>query len=93
MAECLVKPMELGRQDLVQAYLEVLQERPSLAVAKVDRTVLIDAARLRAVSRVKLPDAIHAATALHRRCEVVLTNDPHFGAVPGLRCLGLADIG
>jgi predicted nucleic acid-binding protein len=35
----------------------------------------IEAARLRSLSRIKLPDAIHAATALQKGCSSLLTND------------------
>lgn len=92
VAECLVKPMELDRQDLVQTYLEVLQSRQALDVFPVDRAVLIEAACLRSVERVKLPDAIHVATALRRRCDTVLTNDPDFQTIPGLHTSLLADL-
>ncbi len=92
VAECLVKPLELGRQELVQTYLEAIQTRRELDVRPVDREVLIEAARLRAAARVRLPDAIHAATALRAGCETLLTNDPDFRAIPGFATLLLSDL-
>ncbi len=92
VAECLVKPLEMSRQDMVQAYLGVLQPRRALDVVPVDRAILIEAARLRAVARVKLPDAIHGATAFHCRCDTLLTNDPDFRRIPGLRASFLSEL-
>ncbi|HEY3571964.1 MAG TPA: type II toxin-antitoxin system VapC family toxin [Thermoanaerobaculia bacterium] len=75
LAECLVKPMELGRSEVTEAYLEFLQNRRFLAIGPVSREILIEAAHLRGLSRIKLPDAIHAATALQKGCSSFLTND------------------
>jgi predicted nucleic acid-binding protein len=75
LAECLVKPLELGRRDIAGAYLELLKDHRFLSVIPVTREVLIEAARLRGLSRIKLPDAIHAATALQKGCSSLLTND------------------
>jgi hypothetical protein len=73
VAECLVKPMELDRQDLVRTYLGVLQSRQAPDVFPLGRAVLLEAARLRSIAGVPLPDADHAAKALRRRCDTVLT--------------------
>ena len=75
LAECLVKPLELGKTDIAEAYFALLKDRRSLAVPPVTREILVEAARLRARSRIKLPDAIHAATALQKGCSSFLTND------------------
>jgi predicted nucleic acid-binding protein len=75
LAECLVKPLERGHTDVVEAYLAMLKDRRSLSVLPVTREILVEAATLRARSRIKLPDAIHAATALQEGCSSFLTND------------------
>jgi predicted nucleic acid-binding protein len=75
LAECLVKPLELGRSEVAEAYRDLLIDRPSLSVVPITREVLVEAARLRASTRIKLPDAIHAATALQGKCSSFLTND------------------
>src|SRR6185295_6231339 len=66
LAECLVKPLQMGRADVVQTYQAFLQESRFFSVVPISRELLAEAARLRAISRIKLPDAIHAATALQR---------------------------
>jgi predicted nucleic acid-binding protein len=75
LAECLVKPLELGREEVAKAYLGLLTDRRSLSVVPVTREILVEAARLRATSRIKLPDAIHASTALQGKCSSFVTND------------------
>ena len=75
LAECLVKPMAGHNAVTVQAYLTFLDNRPEFPVLPVSRTILIEAARLRAELGVKLPDAIHVATALSAGCDVFMTND------------------
>lgn len=92
LAECLVKPLELGRTEIAQMYLDFLQNRRSLEVVPVSRPILTEAARLRAVSRLRLPDAIHAATAVRQGCTRLVTNDQRFHAVPGIQALLLKDL-
>jgi len=75
LAECLVKPLELGLSEIADAYRSFLKDHRFLTIGPVTREVLVEAARLRALSRIKLPDAIHAATALQKGCSSFLTND------------------
>jgi predicted nucleic acid-binding protein len=82
LAECLVKPLRDGNGALADLYRGAINaNNPGLAVAPVSRDVLIEAARLRA-SRppLKLPDAIHVATAALNGCDVLVTNDAAFRA-------------
>lgn len=91
LAECLVKPLELGRTEIAETYLEFLQNRRSLVVVPVSREVLIEAAKLRAHVRLKLPDAIHGATALQGGCASFLTNDDRL-SIPGTRMIRWGDL-
>jgi predicted nucleic acid-binding protein len=55
--------------------------------------VLRSAARLRStVSKLRTPDAIHAASALADRVGLLVTNDPVFRTVPGLTVEMLDDV-
>jgi len=51
-----------GNIERQRAYQVALQSSEVLEVVLVSRDVLIEAARLRAVSNLRLPDAIHGAT-------------------------------
>ena len=76
LAECLVKPIAERDEALVRAYLSLLAaDSPFLRVSTVSRPVLLEAARIRAGTGVKLPDAIHVATADVSGCEVFVSND------------------
>jgi predicted nucleic acid-binding protein len=75
LAEILVKPLQAADATAVSTYQSFLGGSSSLTVAPVTRDILIAAARLRAGSSLKLPDAIHAATSLQHRCTSYLTND------------------
>lgn len=92
LAEALVKPYQ--NQDLVKQalYKQFICNSQQLSVIPVSRDVLIEAARLRASLSIKLPDAIHAATALLTRCSTFLTNDQRFQVVPGLSVVLLSQI-
>lgn len=91
LAECLVKPMELGRKEIAETYLDFLRDRPSLVIVPVSREVLIEAASLRGLSGIKLPDAIHAATALQGGCTSFLTNDERL-SIPGIRMIRWSEL-
>lgn len=91
VAECLVRPFALGRDDLVQLYRTALSPRPHLTIAPLHEEILVSAARLRAKLKFKLPDALHVATALDQGCTVMLTNDAGFRKTPGVQCLLLSD--
>jgi predicted nucleic acid-binding protein len=76
LAECLVKPLRDGNDEVVRVYLLGIHQRPGLAVAPVSKPVLLEAARLRAAhAGLKTPDAIHAATAALSGCDILVTND------------------
>jgi predicted nucleic acid-binding protein len=54
--------------------------------------VFADAARLRAETALKTPDALHAATALRAGCALFITNDTDFRRVQGLPIVVLDDL-
>lgn len=85
IAEVLVKPLQLGQDTIVTTYLELLRSGDRMSVVPVDRDVLILAARWRKDRSVKLPDAIHLATAERANCQVVLTSDDRLARASGLR--------
>ena len=68
---------------------------PPAGLVYLDASGLIvfkDAARLRAETGLKTPDALHAATALRAGCALFITNDADFRRVPGLPIIVLDDL-
>lgn len=85
LSELMVKPLELGRDDLVQVYDNLTLTNRHMEVVPVFRGVLHDAAILRSRHKaLKLPDAIHLATALGMKCQAFLTADQRITSLPGL---------
>lgn len=90
VAEVLVKPFANGNAELQQQYTELLQPSESLLVIPVSKALWIDAAGLRAKhTSLKLPDAVHAATAIANAAIDFISNDSRFASVSGLRVRSL----
>jgi predicted nucleic acid-binding protein len=92
LAEALVKPIQDQNQSAQQLYQQAIAPRSNVEVIPIDRATLLIAAQLRATTRLKLPDAIHAATALNAQCSTFLTNDQGFRNVSQLNAILLSDV-
>lgn len=95
VAEVLVRPLRENDETGLRAFGRAVRSHGDLAVAPVTRAVLVGAAALRAADpALKLPDAIHAATARQSGCGVLVTNDDRLGraSVPGVEVLRLAEV-
>jgi predicted nucleic acid-binding protein len=93
LPEVLVKPLQIGDTQLEQTYRNLLLGSEALRCVDIDIAVLECAASLRASSgTLKLPDAIHIATALLQQCTHFLTNDRRLRQVTGLDVLILDDL-
>ena len=92
IAEILVGPFREGKLNQAETYQRFIQPRSHLDVLPVTRAVLLEAARLRATSALKLPDAIHVATARTADCEVFLTNGGRIKSIPDLEVIPLRDV-
>tara|TARA_R110002020_G_scaffold50818_3_gene143858 strand:+ start:5786 stop:6220 length:435 start_codon:yes stop_codon:yes gene_type:complete len=76
LAECLVKPIADRDETLIRDYMWLLAtDSKFLRVMPVTRDVILEAARVRAGSGIKLPDAIHLATAKMAGCNAFVSND------------------
>jgi predicted nucleic acid-binding protein len=60
-----------------------------LAVVPIERSILIEAAKLQAELKLRLPDGIHIATAVATDCSTVLSNDRRLQAPPGIKLVRL----
>lgn len=92
LAEVLVKPLKDQLSAIQQAYKVFLTPTPALNVVAIDRAILEDAAQFRATTKLKLPDAIHLATAFRQQCDSFLTNDAVFRTLNLLQVKMLSDV-
>jgi predicted nucleic acid-binding protein len=92
LLETLVGPIKSGDLPLEESYRRLLRRTSDLRLVNVTVPVLECAARLRAQTTLKMPDAIHAASALVNRCALFITNDRDFRCVPGLSVVVLCDL-
>lgn len=72
LMECLVKPLQQGNHGLQQQFLMFFQ---SLQLVPARREVFIRAARIRALTQLRTPDALHLAFASRGKCDILLTGD------------------
>jgi len=91
LAECLVLPFRQNKIDLVKTYREALLPSYYLDVVPINDRILLSTAKTRAQINLKLPDAIHATTALTQKCTTILTNDTDFSRVPNIELFLLSD--
>lgn len=84
IAEVLTGPLRLGEEGLALRYRAVLQ---SWQVVGLDLDIAESAARLRATSRLKLADAVQAASALAINAVALVTHDQDFARVRGLNVI------
>ncbi len=92
LAEVLVKPFMDGNAERQAAYQRALRNAPSRSIVPIDRAVLVEAARLRATTSLRLPDAIHVATARRSGCSTFISNDQHLRASAGLPVVVLSEV-
>ncbi len=92
MAELLVRPYREGGQEAVDGFYSVLSRYPNLEWVPVDLRIADIAAQFRADYRLRTPDALQAATAVHAKATGFVTNDPAFVRVQNLEVLLLDDL-
>ena len=89
--ETLVKPLREG-DEVVEMLLRSMFDAHEVSLVPATRELWEDAARIRADTGLKTPDALHAATALRSDCTAFITNDTGFRRVKGLPVVVLDDL-
>jgi predicted nucleic acid-binding protein len=84
IGEVLTGPLKAGDEALARRYRSVLE---SWRVIALDADIAETAARLRVAYRLKLPDAVQAASALAIDAAALVTFDRDFSRVASLRIL------
>lgn len=88
LAEILVKPIELQATELAAGYEQMIVSAPGFEVLPVRRDILVSAAVIRANQRsIRLPDAIHIASARALSCGFFVSDDQRLPAFTGMRSL------
>jgi predicted nucleic acid-binding protein len=81
-AEVLVRPLELRQTELADRYRQLLVPTGPVEIRQVTAHVTDTAAELRAdYSGLKLPDALHLASAIEADCGAFITGDKRLTAV------------
>lgn len=91
LLETLVKPVTLGDQVLQRAFRHFLYAR-GMRLVPINTAILHTAVEIRAAYKLKTPDAIHAATALHSNCQTLISNDAIFRRIPNLNVILLDEL-
>ena len=91
LLECLVVPLRRGDMALIGDYDRALLGT-EMSLVPITQSILRDAAKLRATTSLKTPDAIHAATSLQAGSALFVTNDGRFRGVAGLNAMILDDL-
>ena len=81
--ETLVKPIREGDAFLERLFMGLFNAI-EVRLIPATRPLWEEAARLRATTNLRTPDALHAAAALREGCALFVTNDTAFRRVSGL---------
>jgi len=84
LLEVLTGPLKKNDSVLASDYEQFLK-LDGIRTVPISQAILREAARIRATSNLRTPDAIHAATAVASGCSVLITNDAafkNFTAIP-----------
>lgn len=92
MTEILVKPFGSLDQKEVSRIFALVSTHPNLEWLSPDLEIASTAAKLRALHRLKTPDALLAATALKSGATGLITNDPAFRRVTEFETLLLDSV-
>jgi predicted nucleic acid-binding protein len=84
LAEVLTGPLQKGDEVLAERYRTILE---SWQIVALNADIAATAARLRASLRLKLADAVQAASAIAINAEALVTHDRDFSRVRSLRVL------
>ena len=87
LAEVLTGPLSRGDEVLAERYRSTLK---SWFVVDLDPQIAESAARLRAALKLKLADAVQAASALAIGADALVTHDRDFSSVRDLRVIGVS---
>ncbi len=92
LAECLVLPLRQKDEKKLADMLIFFSEGDVLPIIPFTRKLFIRAAEIRAVSNVKMPDALHIACADVTNCTVFMSADAGIRLPKGMRRVAFQDL-
>jgi predicted nucleic acid-binding protein len=92
MTELLVLPYREGDEQRADDIYGLLATYPNLDWIAPNLEIADLAARIRALHRLRTPDALQAATAVHTQSTGLITNDPIFARVKGFETMILNEL-
>ena len=81
LAEVLVGPLRRGDESLAREYRDTLTSPPAWHIVDLTAEIAYRAARIRARTGLRLPDAVQVATAIETASLGLLTHDRDFSAL------------
>jgi predicted nucleic acid-binding protein len=91
LMETLVGPLKSGDTALANTYEQLFQQAQT-RLLPITQSILREAVHLRAATKLRTPDALHAATAQQAGCVLVVSNDVGFRGLPSLPLVILDDL-
>jgi len=91
LMELLVRPLQLGREEVADEYETLLTHFPNLSLVAIRREILLKAAVLRARYGLRTPDAVIVATGILQGATRVITNDRRWKRVERIDVVCLGD--
>jgi len=92
MTELLVLPYREGHEQRADDFYGLLSTYPNLDWIAPDLGIADLAARIRALCRLRTPDALQAATALHTLTTGLIANNPVFARLEGFETMVLDEL-
>ena len=92
LTEVLVMPIQTGHVQYQQEYREMLLNTAHITTISVSSAIADRAASLRVQYGLRIPDALHVATAVISGCDAFLTNDFGLKRVQDVRVLVLDEL-
>lgn len=92
LGELLVAPFKKQQEIAAQHYIQALNDPDFVKLVSSNQAAHIEAARVRALTGMKYPDALHVAIASLSNCDIFLTNDQGVKVIGDLQHVLLADI-
>lgn len=82
LTEVLVHPIQQNNVALTATYRDILQNVDHLRTVPFTADIAENAAHLRAIHKIRTPDAIQVGTAIAMKADFFLTNDIKLSAIP-----------